>query len=818
MVAAALFPGVAFSGLVVKQGLEEFDQLPTELIVDDGPQISYVYASDRTTRIAVMYDENRRNVPLEEISPLMIDAIIAAEDKNFYQHNGVDIQGIARAFVANTAADQITQGASTITQQFVRLSLTYFSDDLQDVVNATEETTGRKLREARYAIAVEQQLSKDEILNRYLNLAFFGEGAYGVFAASQVYFNKPPSELELHEAAYLAGLVQAPSQYTPTTPEGHQAGLNRRNWVLDQMVDTGAITAEEAAEAKQRDLGAEPRRQPNMCVGVSTNHWGFFCDYFYRWWLEQETFGATPWEREQRLRGGGFQIITTLDVDIQKTVKKHVEAQLPTGHHHALMLAAVEPGTGKVRAMATNRTFALDDPDNPKNGPHSNPVLNEQGRRGSYPNTTNPLISGGGDVKGYQAGSTFKLFTLVAALEEGMPLSTRINSPTRYVSSFPIDPRESSACGNRWCPVNHPGQAPGSYNMWTAFGSSINTYFVQLVERVGPEKAVDVAQRLGIRFLNDSDARFAEAAESWGVFTLGVSGTTPLDLATAYATISAGGIYCAPTPVEEIRTVHGETLDIANPDCRRVLDKDVALAAIDAGRCVTGAGSKLGGCSPGGGTAAGAAGIIGKPVWGKTGTSDGSRTYTLVLSTRQLAIAGQMADPDWAETNQPMDSYKVRDAVIYSLRDAMRGVEAQDWPTPSDPELIRGRMVDIPDVTCNTVAEAEAKLRQAGFQVQIDDQRVDSSCPEGRVAGTNPSGETSPGDLIILQVSNGSDHDDDRGRSSPPERRDNNSGPGSGDRDDQGGGGGGATPPPPSPTPAPPSFTHAPPGTPPGEG
>ena len=204
--------------MVVKQGLEEFDQLPTELIVDDGPQISYVYASDRTTRIAVMYDENRRNVPLEEISPLMIDAIIAAEDKNFYQHNGVDIQGIARAFVANTAADQITQGASTITQQFVRLSLTYFSDDLQDVVNATEETTGRKLREARYAIAVEQQLSKDEILNRYLNLAFFGEGAYGVFAASQVYFNKPPSELELHEAAYLAGLVQAPSQYTPTTP------------------------------------------------------------------------------------------------------------------------------------------------------------------------------------------------------------------------------------------------------------------------------------------------------------------------------------------------------------------------------------------------------------------------------------------------------------------------------------------------------------------------------------------------------------------------------------------------------------------------
>lgn len=819
VVAAALFPGMAFSGLVAKQGIEEFDQLPNELIVDDGPQISYMYASDGKTRIAVMYDENRRDVPLEEISPLMVEAILAAEDKNFYEHNGVDIQGIARAFVANTAADQITQGASTITQQFVRLSLTYFSDDLQDVVDATEETPGRKLREARYALAVEQQLSKDEILNRYLNLAFFGEGAYGVFAASQVYFNKHPSELELHEAAYLAGLVQAPSEFSPVSDAGRQAGTQRRNWVLDQMVVTGAVTAEEAEEAKQIELDIEPRRQPNMCVGVSTNHWGFFCDYFYRWWLEQEAFGATAWEREQRLRSGGFHIVTSLDVDIQKIVKKRVEEQLPTGHHHALMLAAVEPGTGKVRAMATNRTFALDDPANPENGPHTNPRLREQGLRGSYPNTTNPLISGGGDITGYQAGSTFKVFTMIAALEEGLPLATRINSPTRVVTDFYAEPGTSAACGNRWCPVNHPGQAPGSYNMWSAFGYSINTYFVQLVARVGPEKAVDVAQRLGIQFRasgtedNPKDAQYAQEprARTWGPFTLGVSNTTPLDLATAYATVSAGGIHCTPSPVEEIRTQSGESLDIANPDCRRVLDEDVALATIDAGRCVTGAGSKLGGCGSGGGTAAGAAGIIGKPVWGKTGTSDGSRSYTLVLSTPELAIAGQMADPDWAETNEQMVSHKVRDAVTYSLRDAMDGVESKDWPTPDNQDLIRGNMVDIPDVSCDTVSEAEAKLREAGFQTQVDNRQVDSPCPEGRVAGTTPSGETSPGDLIIIQVSNGSE-DQERDRPSPPGHRDDD-GPGDG-RDDQGGGGGGTTPPPPAPTPPGPTLAPRPsPGT-----
>src|SRR5690606_13456662 len=187
--------------------------------------------------------------------------------------NGVDVRGIARAFVANTAADQITQGASTITQQFVRLSLTYFSEDLQDVVDATEETTGRKLREARYAIALEQRLSKEEILNGYLNLAYFGEGWYGIFAASQGYFNKRPSELELHEAAFLAGLVQAPSRYSPSEG-GLQAAVERRNWVLDQMVEIGAVTAEEAAQAKQVALDIEPQRLPNMCIGVSTNDWG----------------------------------------------------------------------------------------------------------------------------------------------------------------------------------------------------------------------------------------------------------------------------------------------------------------------------------------------------------------------------------------------------------------------------------------------------------------------------------------------------------------------------------------------------------------
>lgn len=771
VVAAVFFPGVALSGLAAKESLARFDQLPSELIVDDAPEITYVYASDGKTPLTAMYDENRRSVELHEIAPIMVKAMIAAEDKNFYEHNGVDIRGIARAFIANTAADQITQGASTITQQFVRLSLTYFADDLQDVVDATEETTGRKLREARYAIAVEQRMTKDEILNKYLNLAYFGEGAYGIFAASRVYFDKQPSDLELHEAAYLAGLVRSPSAFNPRTPEGRLAATERRSWVLDQMVDTEAITPAQAAEARAVPMDIDPQRPANMCVGVATNHWGFFCDYLHRWWLEQEEFGATVWEREQRLRGGGFRIVTTLDVDTQQAAKDHVEDHIDTGDPHALMLAAVEPGTGEVRAMATNRRFKLDDPDDPQNGPHTDPAARRAGLRGTYPNSTNPLISGGGDITGYQAGSVFKIFTMIAALEQGLPLSYSIFAPFQVTTDFIVEAGGAASCGNRWCPVNFSRDITGRHDMWSGFGRSVNTYFAQLIERVGAANAVDVAKRLGIQFRargtpqNPSDFELSQNPEGWGAFTLGVSDTTPLDLAGAFAAVSAEGVYCEPTPVKEIQTPEGESIDLARPDCTRAIDKDVARAAIDAARCVIDAPSAYGRCEGGtetwdDGTGQATRDVIDQPFFGKTGTTDGSRTASLVLSTSELTVAGMLADPDWAETREEMSHDIVNPAVLYTLRDAMEGVDAEDWAKPTAKRAL-GDQTGIPSVTCRPVSEAQDILEDAGFSVRVDETRVDSDCAAGLAAGTSPSGRTVEGGVVVIEVSNGSDHQEE---------------------------------------------------------
>jgi membrane peptidoglycan carboxypeptidase len=792
VVAAALLPAVAASGLIAKEGMERFDELPAELTVLDGPQISYIYASDGTTLLATMYDENRRNISLDEVPQVMIDAVLAAEDSNFYEHVGVDVRGIARAFVANIDAGQTTQGASTVTQQFIRLALTYFADTPQEIVDATEETTARKLREARLAMAVEQQMSKDEILERYLNLAYFGEGAYGIFAAAQVFFSKRPMDLEIHEAALLAGIIQAPSIHSPASADRVPAATERRNWVIERMVDTGAITRAEANEAKAVEIEPRVQRQPNECVNTAQNHWGFFCDYFYRWWMEQEAFGATPWERERRLKGGGYHIVSTLDVDVQQAMKNQVDDHLETSadEPHALMLTAVEPGTGKVRGMATNRNFSLDESGN---GPHTDPLRRAHGMSGSYPNTTNPLLAGGGDITGYHGGSTFKLFTMIAALEQGMPLDTTIHSPFRVTTSYVTAPGPAS-CGNFWCPRNFNQQMTGTHTMWNGFGFSVNTYFAQLIERAGSGNAVDAAERMGIKFratgsagqLGDADFAAEPLRNSWGPFTLGVSDTVPLDLANSYATVSAEGIHCEPIPVEEIRTNRGDSLDLARPDCGRAIDRDVALAAVDAGRCTVGTRSHFGECTNSGTarfTPDGQAtvDVVEQPVWGKTGTSEGVRTYSFVLSTRQLTIAGMMADPDWPETDEDMDGFgTVRPSVTYAMRDAMRGKESLDWDPPEDMDLVYGPREDIPDVSCLPVSEAESILEDAGFDVQIDDDPVDSACPAGDVAGTTPSDSTTRGGVVTIHISNGSDHqeeeEEDRPGPGPP--------PGDDDEDD----------------------------------
>lgn len=764
VIAAALFPVVALSGLAAKAGGEAFGQLPDELTVKRTPQISYVYASDQETLLATMYDENRRDLPLSEIPVMVQKAMLAAEDQKFYEHNGVDVKGFVRAFIANQTAGEVEQGASTITMQLVRMSLTFTSTPA-GVLKATEDTNARKLREVRYAVALEQRMTKDQILENYLNTAYFGLRSYGIYAASQVYFNKVPADLTLSQTAFLAGLVKAPGDVEDQA--GLEKAITRRDYVLDEMVGLQYITAQQAAEAKAEKLEIIGKDTPNGCVQTTVAHWGFFCDFLQRWWLQQEVFGSTTYDRERQLRAGGYKIVSSLDVHTQDVMKKNIEKQLPTGHPHAMMLAGVEPGTGKVRGLAVNRNFKLDSKTNPQNGPHTNPVLRAQGVRGSYPNTTNPLLSTDPSFQGYRPGSVMKTYPMVAALEKGYPLDYTINTQARVQSKYPH--KKEPNCGGYWCPPVYSGSPTGPQNMWTAFGYSVNTYFVPLFDRVGGLAVMDVARRFGLTFYDDpsttdddyTNSTHPSIAPIWSPFVLGISTHPPIQIANTWATLAADGLYCEPIPVEKIFNYKGEELGVGGPRCEQRFDEDVARAAIDAGRCPVGDSSFYGGGNRGecGGssTARDSKGIIKKPISGKTGTSDGSRSATLTITTKQLAISGFLTDPDWPETTKKMDhkgSDGINPAVQRSMHDALVNKPSVQFSKPSR-KMAYGNQVSIPNVACKSVAEATTAIKRAGFRVDVDKMPIKSDCPKGTVAGTDPTGRTAKGSTVVLQISSG---------------------------------------------------------------
>ncbi|TDC77677.1 glycosyl transferase [Micromonospora sp. KC606] len=757
VVAAAAFPAVAMSGLAAKAGAETFGALPKELTVARAPQISYLLAADGKTPLATMYDENRRDVKFEDIALVMRQAIIAAEDHDFYKHNGVDLNGIARAFVNNQAGANSQQGASTLTMQYVRLAIAYSATHPADVVAATEDTGPRKLREMRLAMQVDKEFSKDEILTRYLNLASFGNGAYGIYAASQVYFGKPPSKLKLEEAAMLAGMVKAPTQNDPTTASGRPLAEQRRSYVLQNMVEIGAITQQEADAAKATDMRVKDKRTPNGCVAANKKGWGFFCDFFYRWWMQQETFGSTSYDRERRLKSGGYTITTTLDVQAQDGADRAVRNQLSENSKAARMVAVVEPGTGRVRALAVNRNFKLDDPKKPQNKMSSDPKKAKKKIRGNYPNTVNPLLTGGQGITGYQAGSTFKIFTVVAALEKGVPLSYTINSPEVFRSKYIIAPGPAACPGtNLYCPKNASKSMAGVHDMWGAFGRSVNTFFVSLQQQVGADNVVKAAKKLGITFRSQEDLTLERGAHQWGAFTLGVSQTTPLELANAYATLAADGKFCEPIPVQQIKGPDGEKLDIANPKCEQRVSTEVARAAVDAARCPLGDRSSTSRCT--GATARNVRGIVDAPVAGKSGTTDSDRTSSLVAMTKQYAVAGIMADPDWPQTTQKMGHDEtpqgINPAVYNTLRDAMKGKERINFTPPSG-KIIYGDQRSIPGVKCESVDTARSRIRGAGFEAVVSDTRVASECPAGQVHGTSPSGRTIKGGVVTIEISGG---------------------------------------------------------------
>jgi membrane peptidoglycan carboxypeptidase len=632
-------PFAIAAGLGTKKVADAYNKLPYELDIVDVPMASFLYTTDGK-KIASFFDEYRFSTPLRKVPEYMRNAIISAEDARFYEHSGVDPRGIVRAFVSNNNSGN-TQGASTITQQYVRNILLAKAKTPKEKEAATERTYERKIQEARFATNVEKRFTKDEILERYLNVAYFGHQGYGIGPASQIYFSKPVEKLTIAESALLAGLVKSPSEYDPLRNKNSNA-KPRRDYIINRMFELGHITKAEADLAKKSPLALKPSFPGGSCESGEAKY-GFYCGWFMDWWKKNPAFGKTPADRIALLKNGGYQIKTALDSRMQASAQSAVDSKVSRSSRFATGIVLIEPGTGRVKAMAISRTYSI--AKNPGNK--------------DYPNTVNPLLTGSAISPGYQAGSTFKMFTMVAALRKGIPLGIHINAPAKYKSIYRS--AGAASCGGYYCPKNASPGMTGTHTMWSGFGESVNTFFIQLEQMATVKNAVNTATDLGIVFRDTKDKQNVAAVQKypngeWGSFTLGTALVPPMDMANAYATVAARGKKCIPTPIFSLTDRNGKPHPATQTSCKQVIPVEVADAAADAAHCPVGD-PAAGKCTGGNGATAASVGrTIDRPVSGKTGTTDANRAAWFVGFTPNLAGASFYVDPDAPNTSSVPNS------------------------------------------------------------------------------------------------------------------------------------------------------------------
>jgi len=653
MVAALIvLPVVGGIGLLSRNSAQAFSNLPSDLTQVPLPEQNTIVGADGNI-LAVLYAQNRIEIPLEEIAPIMQQAVIAIEDQRFLSHAGIDFRGTLRASISTGSGGQV-QGGSTITQQYVKQILFTAATTKEEQAAATAVSLDRKLREARYAIGLENKLSKREILEGYLNIAYFGAGSYGVEIASLRYFSKSASELNLTQAATLAGLVQNPSRFDPT--QYPDRAESRRNLVLQAMANAGYITQEVADKAAAVEIESDlkPTELPNGCTTSSAP---YFCDYVLTVLKNDPVFGETPEERARLLNLGGLTITTTLDAKAQKSSQVAVDEKIPFDDPSgkAAAITMIRPGTGEITAMAQNRKW---------------------GRSGVGYTTINyntPVDSNG--TVGFQAGSTFKAFTIAAAFKQGWDPFEVINAPAKKKFEDFVE----CETGDEFAPYEvQNSTASGAFDILSGAAFSVNTYFVGLEEKLGLCDPIDIATAAGVQQGN------GEEFEKFPCFTLGCFDVTTLDMTEGMATFAAHGVHCKPIAISGITDRYGTPIDVPLADCKRTIDVQVAdsTSAVLAG--------VIDGPLPG---RTGRAMDLGRPAAGKTGTTDSSAAVWFVGYTPDMAAAVWVGDPRGGQ-KYPMKNLTIN-GTYYSQ------VFGSTMPGPIWRDALIGALAGTPETPWN---------------------------------------------------------------------------------------------------------------------
>jgi membrane peptidoglycan carboxypeptidase len=614
LTSAVALPFIGAAGVATSDAAKTFNDLPvsglgqlparSELLDAHGHLIAYYYPRN-IYRVPVSY---------RQIAPVMRNAIVAIEDERYYHHGALDLRGTIRA-LATTLSGAGTQGGSDIAQQYVKNACVLASQTPSQAARCTAETVARKLTELRVAANVMREMNRHQLLAAYLNAVYFDHEAYGVQVAAEFYFSTPARSLTLVQAAMLAGLVQNPTAYDPL--QYPEAAKLRRSEVLQAMARLGYITAKRAAWANAQPLGLRTSTVPLQtgCLSNVARNAAFFCDYVLSV-MRHDPLYAKAWTALNRT--GGMKIYTTMGTLDQRAADRAVNFVEPPNSnyynpgHNADTEVLIEPGTGYIRAIAVNRRFG--------SGPGQTTI--DYGVNTRY-----------GASAGVQTGSSSKVFTLVTALKQGLPFGyhLRVTSPTTVGPYY--------NCRGGYVPpfkvINAEGpQGAKTYTIYQGTTESINAFYATLEQRVGLCDVVRTAASLGMTRADGTSllrrdphlpARSNLSSDNYPSFTLGSVYVSPMNMAAAYATLAARGIYCRPVAIRAITGSNGRPIPVERPSCHRVVNAGVADAANYVLQGVLGSS----------GTAFNRG--IGIPAAAKTGTADGGFYAAFAGYTPRLA-------------------------------------------------------------------------------------------------------------------------------------------------------------------------------------
>ncbi len=756
LTAGLALPAVAAANSATSLTVQAFNGLPTELEQKTLPQKSTILAADGKV-LATFYDQNRVVVPLSDIAPIMQKAVIAVEDKRFYQHAGIDPQGMARAAV-NTLIGQ-KEGASTLTQQYVKNVLIESALAIQDPAQRAQaladarDSSGaagiaRKLREAKLAITLEKTMTKDQILEKYLNIAQFGASSiYGVESAAEYFFGKHAKDLTYLEAATIAGITQSPTKWDPVlNPVDSQ---NRRNTVLDLMYQQGYITQAEhdkgVATPLKDTLHVTPIKQGCMTAGDVVAGSGFFCDYVTKVIMNDPAFGKTQADRQALLYRGGLTITTTLIPSEQTAADQEVKAGVPVNDPSGIgsALVSVEPGTGKITSMAQNRIY--------------NPMQQHAADETSL--NYNTSFEYGGS-SGFSPGSSYKAFTLLEWLRQGHSLTEKVNAtPLQYNMS------QFKSCNGRLSGVYKFSNSESNQNypqtVLSATANSVNSAYIAMGLQLNLCNIVNGAGALGVLRAGDPSTKDA-SGQPWGGVPfgaypgniLGSEQTTPLMMAGAYAAFASGGIYCKPIAITSVTDSSGNKLNVPSADCQQTVEPQYAAAIDYALSGVWNGTAKTVGAPP-------------FPAAGKTGTTTFNEELWFIGFTPLRATAswaGQVTDQQKTLHGETINGHTYYQGPFgadiaaptwkrFMMR-IMAGQNVPAFPTVSSEQLY-GKQVSVPYVVGQPQDQATQTLQGAGFNVQVSPNQVQSTVPAGSVASQSPTGTATAGSTVTLVISSG---------------------------------------------------------------